>query len=45
MAGPPMVAMVNISVFMEIAPDSSSFGTRLGIIAWPAGAQKLRRHA
>ena len=37
-----MVAMVNISVFMEIAPDSSSFGTRFGTIAWPAGAQKLR---
>ncbi len=33
MAGPLMVAMVNISVFMEIAPDSSSFGTRFGTIA------------
>ena len=42
MAGPLMVAMVNISVFMEMAPDSSSFGTRFGTMAWPAGAQKLR---
>ena len=42
MAGPLMVAMVNSSVFMEMAPDSSSFGTRFGIIAWPAGAQKAR---
>ena len=33
MAGPAMVAMVNISVFMEMAPDSSSFGTRFGTIA------------
>jgi hypothetical protein len=41
-AGPLMVAMVNISVFMEIAPDSNSLGTRLGTIAWPAGAQNAR---
>ena len=40
--GPLMVAMVNSSVFKEMAPDSSSFGTRLGTIAWPAGAQKAR---
>ena len=34
--------MVNSSVLKEMAPDSSSFGTRLGTMAWPAGAQKLR---
>ena len=42
MAGPAMVAMVNISVLMEMAPDSSSLGTRFGTMACPAGAQKLR---
>ena len=30
------------AVFTEMAPGSSSFGTRLGTIAWPAGAQKAR---
>ena len=45
MDGPLMVAIVNSSVFIEIAPDSSSLGTRFGTIAWPAGAQKLRAHA
>ena len=41
-AGPVMVAMVNSSVFMEMAPDNSSLGTRLGTMACPAGAQKAR---
>ena len=41
-AGPAMVAMVNSSVLKEMAPDNNSLGTRLGTMACPAGAQKLR---
>ena len=37
-----MVADVKHTVFTEMAPDSRFFGTRFGVIAWPAGAQKAR---
>ena len=40
--GPQIVPTWNSTVLNEIAPDSRSLGTRFGVMAWPAGAQKAR---